>query len=56
MTDNSWEPLDTKKLLEKQRKQKESITSGNVGSFEVPLGTEVLRPPLVKKPKKKKKG
>jgi hypothetical protein len=51
---NDWETLDTKKVLEKRKRQQQETTSGSVGAFAVPLGAEPMRPPMVVKPKKKK--
>lgn len=57
---SDWKPLDTKKAIEKQRRQHESTTSAGVGGYTVPLGGGPLRPPAPVppyknvKPKKKK--
>lgn len=50
-----WKPIDTQKVIDASRKQNESTTSAGVGGFAVPLGAEPMRPPLIKKPKKKRK-
>jgi hypothetical protein len=54
MAKQDWETLDTQKVLEKVRAQRESITSGNVGSYPVPIGNEPLRPVATVKPRKKR--
>lgn len=47
-----WKTLDTKQVVDASRKQVET-TSASVGGYAVPLGP-AMRPPLVKKPRKKK--
>ncbi len=47
-----WKTLDTQQAVDASRKQVET-TGANVGGYAVPFGTP-MRPPLVKKPKKKK--
>lgn len=54
MSDQEWKPLDTTRVIDKQRKQHEQTTSANVGGFAVPLG-EPLRPPVAKPKVAKKK-
>lgn len=55
MDRQQWQTLDTQKVMERARAQKECTTSGNVGGFEVPIGREPLRPAVPVKPKKKQK-
>jgi len=54
MKKQEWETLDTQRVLEKVRAQRESITSGNVGSYPIPIGNKPLRSVVPVKPKKKK--
>jgi hypothetical protein len=50
----SWKSLDTSKAIEDARKRREeATTSANVGGFAVPFGAQPLRPPKLKKPRKK---
>jgi len=56
MADQNWKPLDTKRVIERQRKQQEATTSAGVGGFVGPaFGPSVLRPPPVQAPKRKRK-
>jgi hypothetical protein len=55
MARQEWETLDTQKVLEKVRAQRESITSGNAGSYPVPIGGEPIRPVIPKSKKSKEK-
>jgi hypothetical protein len=49
-----WKPLDTRKVLDRARKQQEATTTANVGGFVGPAFVPVQRPPVTP-PKRKKK-